>query len=73
MKQNLKQSRLVVFVLIALMVTAPLLAGANWFGSGRTTVTIPREEYERLKQYALLDEVKQYVDAYFYEEPTPRT
>lgn len=70
MKQNLKQSRLVVFVLIALMVTAPLLAGANWFGSSRSdTVTIPREEYERLKQYALLDEVKQYVDAYFYEEP----
>ncbi len=33
------------------------------------TVTITREEYERLKRYELLDEVRQYIDAYYYEEP----
>ncbi len=32
-------------------------------------VTITREEYERLQQYAELDEIRQLVDIYFYEEP----
>lgn len=35
----------------------------------RETVTISREEYERLKQYEKLDEVLQYIEAYYYKEP----
>ncbi len=33
------------------------------------TVTITAEEYERLSQYAKLDEVMQYIQAYYYKEP----
>ena len=35
----------------------------------RGTVTISREEYERLKQFEKLDEVLQYIEAYYYKEP----
>ncbi len=38
------------------------------FGVGGT-VTITRAEYERLKQYEKLDEVLQYIEAYYYKEP----
>jgi len=64
------QTRLLAFALALLLVLGPLGARASWFSSSKgDTVTIPKEEYERLKQYELLDEVKQYVDAYYYQEP----
>lgn len=37
--------------------------------SGVETVTITREEYETLKKYKVLEEVKSYVDEYYYKEP----
>jgi len=33
------------------------------------TVTISREEYERLQQYAELEEIRQIVDMHYYQEP----
>ena len=33
------------------------------------TVTISREEYERLKSYAELEEIRQIVDMHYYQEP----
>ena len=33
------------------------------------TVTISREEYERLKQYEKMDEVLQYIQYYYYKDP----
>ena len=33
------------------------------------TVTIPLEEYERLKKYEELEELRQIVDLYYYQEP----
>lgn len=62
--------RISLLLLSVLLAIPPFMAGASWFNQSKAeTVTIPKEEYERLKQYELLDEVKQYVEAYFYEEP----
>lgn len=58
--------RLISLVAALLLVTTALAMAS---GQGADTVTISREEYERLKQYDKLDEVKHYVDRYFYEEP----
>ncbi len=41
----------------------------DFFRGQDETVTISREEYERLKQYEKLDQVKQYVDMWYYQEP----
>ena len=35
----------------------------------RSTVTIDKSEYDRLKQYEKLDEVLQYIQAYYYKDP----
>lgn len=35
----------------------------------RSTVTIDNTEYDRLKQYEKLDEVLQYIQAYYYKDP----
>lgn len=61
---------LYILALVILLGLSPVFAQASWFNSKKNeTVTISKEEYERLKQFELLDEVKQYVDAYYYEEP----
>lgn len=68
----MKKIRRLLCVLLSLSVilALPLTGSASFWNSVKSdNVTIPREEYERLKQYELLDEVKQYIDAYFYEEP----
>lgn len=68
--KNHRHNRLLAFALASLLILLPLATHAGWFsGSKDKTITIPLEEYERLKKYELLDEVKQYVDTYFYEEP----
>lgn len=62
--------RLGILAIVLLLGLSPVLARAGWFNSKKNeTVTISKDEYERLKQFELLDEVKQYVDAYYYEEP----
>jgi len=62
--------------LFAFLLAALLLSGAffmlNAFGDVRRTtgtVTITREEYDRLLQYQKMDEVLQYIEAYYYQEP----
>ncbi|MBP3646495.1 MAG: S41 family peptidase [Clostridia bacterium] len=52
----------------ALLPTAITDTAKNPIGSG-DTVTISREEYERLMQYAELEELRQIVDLYYYQEP----
>lgn len=62
--------RLSILAVVLLASALPLLTNASWFGTNKNdTVTISKEEYDRLKQYELLDEVKQYVEAFYYEEP----
>lgn len=43
-----------------------LVTGSDASGD---TVTISREEYERLKRYEELDELRQIVDTFYYQEP----
>ncbi len=59
-----------ILLSLSILTALPVTGSASFWTSVKSdTVTIPREEYERLQQYELLDEVKQYIDAYFYEEP----
>lgn len=71
MKHNRRLMWLALILAVVLLV--PMLSASSfWQGSGsgnEDTVTISRKEYERLKKYEMLDEVKGYVDSYFYEEP----
>lgn len=56
--------------LVALLTLLPLMSSYALFYPGKhDTVTIDRAEYERLKQYAMVDEVRQYIEEYYYEEP----
>lgn len=52
----------------ALLPTAISDAARNAAGD-EESVTISREEYERLLQYEELEEIRQSVDAYYYQEP----
>lgn len=52
----------------ALLPTAISDAARNAAGA-EESVTISREEYERLLQYEELEEIRQSVDAYYYQEP----
>ena len=59
------KKRLVSLLLALLLVGGALPAHAlsSFFNLGQgETVTIPKEEYERLKQYEKLDEVKSYIE-----------
>lgn len=52
-------------LLLVLLLVFPLFAGAT----GAETVTISRKEYESLKRYKLLEEVREYIDTYYYQQP----
>ncbi|HSK69297.1 MAG TPA: S41 family peptidase [Candidatus Limnocylindria bacterium] len=68
MKHGLRN--LFLALALALVIAAPQPGLARQSGTrGRDTVTITREEYDRLKQYELLDEVRQYIDSYYYQVP----
>ena len=57
-------------ILVVLIMAGAMLAAAEAIPvRPGDTVTITREEYERLQQYEKLDEVKQYIDEYYYEQP----
>jgi carboxyl-terminal processing protease len=58
-----------LFLAILLLASALLVSAQASKTGPNDTVTITREEYDRLKQYELVDEVKQYLDTYFYEVP----
>lgn len=60
-----------LFILLTVLVlTAASLTALSAFGeTRRTTVTIGKEEYDRLKKFEKLSEVMQYIEAYYYQEP----
>ncbi len=66
---------LALMVMLSLMLTGCALLPTVITDTARSsvgegdTVTISREEYERLQSYAELDEIRQIVDLYFYQEP----
>ena len=67
-------------LLLALLLASTMLTGCsllpsasslsfNALESPEDTVTVPREEYERLQKYASLDTLSQMVEEYYYVEP----
>ncbi len=71
-----KRSMTAATVLAAFLLGAVLMISLNGqaMNSGAikrsgNTVTISREEYNRLKRYAKIDEILQYVEAFYYVEP----
>ena len=64
-----------LLVLVSLLMTGCALLPttisdtANSASESGETVTISREEYERLMQYADLEEMRQMVEQFFYQEP----
>ena len=79
MKKSLRISTklLVIMVMVSLMLTSCALLPSTVantiqnFGLsiGQEDITIPRAMYDRLIQYAELDEMMQIVEAYYYQEP----
>ncbi len=64
------KKRLLIFTVILTLLCGTLVAYQALGDSRRGgTVTISREEYDRLAQYSKLDEVLQYIQAYYYQEP----
>ena len=63
------KKRFLIFLLILTMLagaTASMTAAGE---TRRSTITIGKDEYDRLKRYEKLDEVMQYIKAYYYWEP----
>jgi carboxyl-terminal processing protease len=59
-----------VYLLLVTVLLLPSHVNAEfWNKNKEKTVTITQDEYNRLKQFEKLDEVKQYIDAFYYEEP----
>ena len=64
------KKRILIFAVVLTLLCGTFAAYQALGDSRRTgTVTITSEEYERLSQYAKLDEVMQYIQAYYYKEP----
>ena len=60
------------FLILLLILTMLAGATASMTAAGetrRSTITIGKDEYDRLKRYEKLDEVMQYIKAYYYWEP----
>jgi len=53
----------------ALVVTGHAAGFFDFSGKKSETVTISREEYDRLSRYAKMDTILQYVEAWYYKEP----
>ncbi|NLA54083.1 MAG: PDZ domain-containing protein [Clostridiales bacterium] len=63
-------SLLLVLLLLVGHIQAPALSFPfNFGGNKEESVTITKEEYERLKKYEKLDEVRAFLDQYYYQEP----
>ncbi len=64
------KKRILIFAVVLTLLCGTFVAYHALGDSRRIgTVTITAEEYERLSQYAKLDEVMQYIQAYYYKEP----
>ncbi len=63
------KKRFLLMLLAALLLTSAIFAYSAVGETRRSTITIDREEYDRLQKYQKLDEVMQYIKAYYYKEP----
>ena len=64
-----KRSLALLLALVLIAGVLPVYAFSFPFNFGQgENVTIPKAEYERLKQYEKLDEVKQYIEEYYYQD-----
>ena len=63
------KKRLFVLLLVAVLLVGGVYAYSAVGETRRSTVTIDRSEYDRLLKYEKLDEVMQYIKAYYYKEP----
>ncbi len=64
----LKKALIISVIMMTLLTGAKAANVSGIFGTN-DTVTISRSEYEELKKYALVEEVRQYVESYYYREP----
>ncbi len=71
MEHIMKKKRLAAFLTVVVLLMGSVAAYAAWGDSPRRggTVTISREEYERLQKYQKMDEILQYIQGYYYKEP----
>ena len=70
----MKKRILAVCLMMALLTGAVIFSGHaagifDFTGKNQKTVTISQQEYERLSRYAKMDEILQYIEAWYYEEP----
>ena len=68
------KKRLLIFVSVLVLCISVVFISSGHasifdFGRKQDTVTISRDEYERLQRYAQMDEILQYIEAWYYEEP----
>lgn len=59
----------VVMLLMGVAFSAQASGILDFFNRSQDTVTIPKEEYERLSRYAEMDQILQYIEYWYYEEP----
>lgn len=60
---------LVLLLLVGHIQASALSFPFNFGGNKEESVTITKDEYERLKKYEKLDEVRAFLDQYYYQEP----
>lgn len=59
----------VILLSAALMISVQAGGIFDFSGKKQKTVTISQTEYDRLSRYAKMDEILQYIEAWYYEEP----
>jgi len=69
----MKKRLIIVISVLALCLSLVFISSGQAsifdFGRKQDTVTIPRSQYERLQRYAQMDEILQYIETWYYEEP----
>ncbi|MBQ4075998.1 MAG: S41 family peptidase [Clostridia bacterium] len=69
----MKKRLIIVMSVLALCLSLVFISSGQAsifdFGRKQDTVTIPRSQYERLQRYAQMDEILQYIETWYYEEP----
>ena len=63
------KNRLLIFALVIALLAGSIAVYSAVGETRRGTITIDRSEYDRLLKYEKLDEVMQYISAYYYQEP----
>ncbi len=68
-KKGLALCAAVILLSAALMISVQAGGIFDFSGKKQKTVTISQTEYDRLSRYAKMDEILQYIEAWYYEEP----